>query len=90
MKELDALNNYLKCDPQRLLLSGMWHFMLQKMSFENSRATNGKIAWTLLLLSHFLGGVEGTQLRHMEVSRLGVEWELQLLAYTTATATLGP
>ena len=24
---------------------------------------------------------------HMEVPRLGVEWELQLCAYTTATAT---
>ena len=29
-------------------------------------------------------------LRHMEVPRLGVESELQLLAYTTATATLDP
>jgi len=27
---------------------------------------------------------------HMEVSRLGVEAELQLLAYTTATATQDP
>ena len=26
-------------------------------------------------------------LQHMEVPRLGVEWELQLSAYTTATAT---
>ena len=26
----------------------------------------------------------------MEAPRLGVEWELQLLAYTTATATLDP
>ena len=32
----------------------------------------------------------GPHLRHMEVSRLGVELELQLLAYTTATATLDP
>ena len=29
----------------------------------------------------------GPHLRHMEVPRLGVELELQLLAYTTATAT---
>ena len=29
----------------------------------------------------------GLQLKHMEVSRLGVESELQLLVYTTATAT---
>ena len=30
----------------------------------------------------------GPHMRHMEVSRLGVESELQLPAYTTATATL--
>ena len=29
-------------------------------------------------------------LKHMEVPRLGVELELKLLAYTTATATLDP
>ena len=29
----------------------------------------------------------GPHLQHMEVPRLGVEWELQLLAYTTVTAT---
>ena len=29
----------------------------------------------------------GPHLRHMEVSRLGIELELQLLAYTTAIAT---
>ena len=28
----------------------------------------------------------GLYLRHMEVPRLGVEWELQLPVYTTATA----
>ena len=28
--------------------------------------------------------------RHMEVSKLGVEAELQLLAYATATATWDP
>ena len=32
----------------------------------------------------------GPHLRHMEVPRLGVESELQLLAYTTATATQDP
>ena len=32
----------------------------------------------------------GPHLRHREVPRLGVEWELQLLAYTTATTTQGP
>ena len=29
----------------------------------------------------------GPQMWHMEVPRLGVEWEPQLLAYTTAIAT---
>ena len=29
-------------------------------------------------------------LQHVEVPRLGVEWELQLLAYTTATAMQDP
>ena len=28
--------------------------------------------------------------RHVEIPRLGVESQLQLSAYTTATATLGP
>ena len=32
----------------------------------------------------------GPHLRHMEVPRLGVEAELQLPAYTTATATPDP
>ena len=32
----------------------------------------------------------GPHLRHMEVPRLGVESELQLSAYTTATATWDP
>ena len=32
----------------------------------------------------------GPHLRHMEVPRLGVQLELQLPAYTTATATLVP
>ena len=32
----------------------------------------------------------GQHLRHMEVTRLRVKSELQLLAYATATAMLGP
>ena len=39
----------------------------------------------------FFGGVFlGLHLRHMEVPRLGVELELQLPAYLTATATPDP
>ena len=32
----------------------------------------------------------GPYLQHMEIPSLGVKLELQLLAYTTATATLDP
>ena len=32
----------------------------------------------------------GPHMRHVEVPRLGVEWELYLPAYTTATATPDP
>ena len=35
----------------------------------------------------YLFTFSGPHLRHMEVPRLGVESELQLQAYTTATAT---
>jgi len=44
-------------------------------------------SWLLRLLTFFFFFFIG---RHMEVPRLGVESELQLLAYTTATATPGP
>ena len=39
---------------------------------------------------NFFFSILGLHLRHMEVPRLGVESELQLLAYTTATATRDP
>ena len=38
------------------------------------------------VLLFLLFGFLGLRLQHMEVPRLGVESELQLLAYTTATA----
>ena len=41
-------------------------------------------------LLFFFFAFSGLPLRHMEVPRLGVESELQLLAYTTATATWDP
>ena len=43
-----------------------------------------------LKMSLFLFFFLGLHLRHMDVPRLGVESELQLPAYTTATATLDP
>ena len=39
---------------------------------------------------HFVCLLLGPRLWHMKVPRLGVESELQLLAYTTVTATLDP
>ena len=41
------------------------------------------------LFFFFLFSFLGPQLRHMEVPRLGVESELQLLAYTTAHSNAG-
>ena len=46
------------------------------------------VDFNLLLLSFFL--FLGSYPRHMEVPRQGVKLELQLLAYTTATATSDP
>ena len=45
-----------------------------------------KNVFSIFFLFFFLG----PHLRHMEVSRLGVESELQLWAYTAATATPEP
>ena len=44
-------------------------------------------AWRLFFNLNFFLGLHP---QHMEFPRLGVEWELQLLAYTTATATQDP
>ena len=43
-----------------------------------------------LLIFFFFFGFLGPHPRHMEVPRLGVQSELELLAYTTATATWDP
>ena len=42
--------------------------------------------WSAFFLLFFFFFFLGLHLRHMEVSRLGVESELEPLAYTTATA----
>ena len=47
---------------------------------------NSYVSFLLLLLFFFFFWFLGPHLRHMEVPRLGVESELQPLAYTTATA----
>ena len=43
-----------------------------------------------LFISIFIFCFSGLHPQHMEVPRLGVQLELQLPAYTTATATLDP
>ena len=43
-----------------------------------------------LFLSFFLSFFLWLYLQHMEVPRLGVEWEVQLLAYATAPETPDP
>ena len=43
----------------------------------------------IYLFIYLLFGFSGPHPRHMEVPRLGVESELQPLAYTTAIATWG-
>ena len=55
----------------------------QHPKFENC---SGTIYWWCNFFSFFLG----MHLRHMEVPRLGVKSELQLLAYSTATAMPDP
>ena len=52
------------------------------MFFQNSRF--GPISFYLAFFCYFV--FLGLPPQHMEVLRLGVELELQLLAYTTATA----
>ena len=53
------------------------HWIILKQMFDIGRGT------TIVYLLFFLG----PHLQHMEVPWLGVESELQSLAYTTATAT---
>ena len=56
----------------------------------NFRVARGKLK-IYIDVNFFFGGVLlGPYPRHMEVPRLGVETELQLPAYATATATRDP
>ena len=61
------------------------HLLRQHLS-RTSHHTKFKTARALPLFFFFVG----PHPQHMDVSRLGVKLELQLLVYTTATATLGP
>ena len=61
-----------------LVLSFLWLWLLLWLGFD---------PWPG---NFFFCGEGGALLQHMEVPRLGVESELQLPAYTTATATPDP
>ena len=48
-------------------------------------------SWSVFIVTHFIYLVFlGWHPRHIEIPRLGVEWELKLLAYATATAMPDP
>ena len=59
---------------------------------ENHFITGNVHQFDLIMVFFFWGGgfFLGPHLMHMEVSRLGVESELQLPAYITTTATWDP
>ena len=52
--------------------------------------SNEEVSKEELFIYLFIHSFLGLRLRHMEVPRLGVELELQLPAYATATATQDP
>ena len=63
-----------------------WQPSYQTQGGCSTQATERKIIFFFFPFSFFLFCL-GPHLPHMEVPRLGVESELQLLAYTTANAT---
>ena len=65
--------------------------LLAQTSMENSCELIVCSGWGFfVVVCLFLCCFLGPHLWHMQVPRLGVTWELQLPAYTTATATLDP
>ena len=74
---------------------GSQTFDIRKLFLQIYVITNKYLCWLEQKPSNYFYfiyffGFLGLHLQHMDVSRLGVEWELQLLAYTTATATWDP
>ena len=67
--------------------SSIWKFLGQGLNLSHSYS-NVDLSFFLSFFLYF--SFLGPHSRHMEVSRLGVESELQLLVYTTATATSDP
>ena len=69
----------------------------QKVPISNYKISQGDLIYSIVtivnntvLLLFFFAFLLGPHLQYMEVPRLGVEWELWLLAYTTATSTPDP
>ena len=52
--------------------------------------SHSAVSWLGLHILFYFIAFLGPHVQHMEVPRLEVEWELQLLAYTTATAMPDP
>ena len=85
----------LQCDhskgSQNLDRNEFHLFLNFEFSFRRMKICAHQELWAL---SHFIlflfFAFSGSHLRHMEVPRLGVELELQLPAYTMATATRDP
>ena len=68
-------------------------FRASRMSHRNPNLENGRYSLSFFpsfLLSFFFSCFLGPNLRHMEVLRLGFEWELQLLVTAIATAMPDP
>ena len=61
--------------------------MLQEQPKEKKKKTKGGRKHFIFTFFYFVFSFLGPHLQHMEVPYLGVQWELQLQAYSTATAT---
>ena len=66
------------------------HFIMSSLIFRSLFHFQFVFLFLSFFLSFFFLCLLGLYLQHMEVSRLGVESEMQMLAYTTATATSDP
>ena len=68
-----------------------WKFrMVVNVVVQSRRKLGGYCNLHLSFLPFFFFFFLGPCMQHMEIPRLGVELDLQLLAYTTATATQAP
>ena len=78
------LNPLREARGQTHILMKTTHWVLNLLSHK------GKLPYNIFFSFNFIFCLLGVHSWHMEVPRLGVESKLQLLAYTTATATQDP